>query len=343
MKTGRPEILSAVFPAVPVAILLALCGKQWFGPFAFLFPVPLLILFFSVSRERFTLALSLTLVLDFIINMAQAFANVGSDRTGVMVVAFFGSVVFFVPLFWFSIPGSMKIRYRLVLAGSTACVLYLIFFIYFDTGARMVELIRTLVQDTVNAFYTVLPENFEADSIRALLTPDKLFARVWETVLMTMLPSLMLFFAIPLLMAHKLSSLMQGSLTKTFSPVNYYNDPFLFLPLCVLLTALLLCRILGFYIAELLLWNATLVIAMLFFVQGFGILRFFLNRLIRKTGIRMLWVTLIVLLLVAANGWVFFALGVSTVGVVELFVPLRRRFTNIDTADPTPGDGGDHN
>ena len=159
----------------------------------------------------------------------------------------------------------------------------------------------------------------------------------------TVLPLCVLLYAFGYAIASGIASVIRRDRSIRFSAKLFYVDYVMFIPLVVSMTGVISGKLFRVDWLWTVSWNALIASGLFFMVQGYGILSFFLQRIRVKMNRFLYFLITFGLVLFALEGWPVLLGLLLIAGVVELFVPLRARFVNKDVADPTPGNGGDHN
>jgi len=129
--------------------------------------------------------------------------------------------------------------------------------------------------------------------------------------------------------------------SKTGTLLAFHVYPIVIWVFSAALFLVVLFRITGFQIPEIILWNILVLCVILYFAQGLGILQFFLARPLMPPFLRFfLFVILIVLVFSPVLNAVFFA-GIILLGIAENWAPFRTPKNN--GSPSTPGAGGIRN
>ncbi len=329
--------MSQSVPAVLASGLMAVACIHWLPVFSFFFSVPLFVLYFVRERKIFMVSVVTAFVLDSVVSLVTVSWGGNPLSLSTAASAVLGSLFFIVPLLFMTAGNTVRIRYRLSLAGLSASLAWVLFFLLTDSGASLETLLRELSASSANMLYEMVPEGFERATFMAQLTPERLFTIVRDALLFSVLPVCILMYATSCRVAAFIVRIMRKGSGPSFRASSFFNDFFLFYPLVTGMCGIMAGKMTGNRILSILSWNVTLAAGLFFVLQGYGILQFFVGLLQKKTRSRFFMVFLFMTLLLLLNGWMVFLGCLLVAGVVELFVPLRTRFDNKDSTDPTPG------
>lgn len=315
---------------------------QWLPVLSFFFAVPLCVLFFSTERKTFVFSVLITFILDSIAALGMMMTQKAVISTESFITAWVASAFFILPLLCLALPSSIRYRYRIALSGIIAAASWVGFFALTDAWLLITEMLHQLTGETASMMYSMIPEGFERTAFQAQMTPEMMYSMTVDFLLYSIVPLCVFMYTAGFRIAHAIAGKKTNYRANAFRAIGFYNDFIVFLPLVLGMIGITIGRLLvnrylmGFS------WNIALAAGLFFMYQGFGILSFFLGKLRKKTRFNFLFGILFVAVLFLSNGWLFFLGSLLIAGVVELFIPLRLRFDNNDTVDPTPGHDGDH-
>lgn len=324
---------------VAVAALATVTCLHLLPVLSFFFAVPLFVLYFTQESRAFVLSTLFIFVLNALVTFAAQSIG-GGPTLANFGYAVAGSVFFILPVFAALVPG-VRLRYRVSIAGLLASLSWTVFVLASGSVPELAATVRGLSDETLNMLYQMIPEGYERASVQASITPDGFYRMLSSFLLYCVAPAGIVLYSLDCRLALLIVCRGRRRCHPAFRVAFFSVEPVLFAPLVLGMAGIMIGKLAGNAALSVLSWNLALSAGLFFVVQGAGILFFFLGVLRRKTGLRALPVALIAFILFLPGGWLFFFTGLLIVGVVELFVPLRARFDNKNSADPTPGNGVD--
>ena len=342
INTGSREKKLASFPAVIGTALITVTCLHFLPVLFLFFSVPLVILYFRANTYTYLFSVFFTFILSVFFSVITILPLKLPFNFDTVLLHVFGSSIFILPLFCLVLPEKVRFRYRIALAGMLSSIFWAFLFLYSEAGPLLIELLRNLSNQTADLLYSMLPEGFDRTTFMVQTNPDFLFSRFLDSLMFTIMPGFIGMFAFGCFIGVFIASKIRGSVVTLLNLRLFFNDFFMFYPLVGGMVGVIGGRILDSRLITVVSWNIGLSAGMFFILQGAGLLRFFMSLLRKKTGKRHFLGFLLFVILLAFNGWLFFLGGLLIAGVVELFIPLRKRFDNNDIIDPTPGRGNDH-
>jgi hypothetical protein len=288
----------------------------WMLKMPFLFAIPLFLLFFTRERRDFNRAVLLSAVFTVVLTVPLYLASGGSTFKG-----FLGGLV--IPLlltaslFWLN-GTVLRLRYRIALMGIIPSLALLPFI--FSEGIRdeLVEVMYSLVNTLSSEVYAAAGIHFSPDMV------DSLFTYVMTVMLNGYCLTFICIYLVNWFFAGLLSWFRRGRLPGSFYPEGFYNDRRLAVPLGAGIAGIIAGLFSDSAIVSVISWNVTLCTAVFFAVQGTGIVRFMLIRIMPRAGFfRFVLPVLLVLLTIR-----FFLPAVCflvLIAVAELWVPIRQK------------------
>jgi hypothetical protein len=335
--TGRREGSTRLPPAIFFAAIATAFCLQLLPMLSLLYSVPLFVVFFRHRRSDFALSVVLACILDialgfFLLALHRLSAGVSSISS-----AFAGSLFFILPLLAMLLPDTVRLRYRVALAGLLTAAFWSFYIFSSGSSAVITDMVHEMAREVSAMLVPYIPGGYEGAVLGVTFAPDALYDMMITVLLYSVLPTPVIMFTLCAAIASRVSS-RPGKDAARFSLLErFYADPLLFFPLVGGMCAIMAGTIFDSRMLLVVAWNVSLTAGFYFLLQGLGV-SFFLIRLIqRKIRFIRFWFFLM-FFLVAMNGFLpHIALLLLIVGVLELFVPIRLRFINTDTADPTPG------
>ena len=316
---------------------------RWLPMLVLFFSVPVFVAYFTLGKRAFFYSVLLAFAMDIAVSTVTLFAQVHSFDGASFGYSALQSAFLFFPLLFLLVPGKLRIRYRVLLSGIAAAAAWLFLIAGTGAGAILMKLLREITADTASVLYGMIPEGVDRAAFQAQLSPDDLYSITVQVLSCTVLPLCVSFYAFGYAIASGIASVMKRDRSIRFSAKRFYVEYVMFIPLVVSMSGVISGKLFRVDWLWTLSWNVLAASGLFFMVQGYGILSFFL-RLVRPRMNRFLYFLITFgLVLFALEGWPILLGLLLIAGVVELFVPLRARFVNKDVADPTPGNGGDHN
>jgi hypothetical protein len=325
--------------AVAAAALATVACLHLLPVLSFFFAVPLFILYFTQESRLFMIYVVIIFALNAFVTFAlQSFGGAPTLANFGFSVA--GSAFFILPVLASVLPG-VRLRYRVSIAGLVASLSWTVFVLASGTVPELAATIRSLSDETLNMLYQMIPEGYERAKFQASLGPDSFYAMLSSILLYCIAPAGIVLYSLNCRLALLLVCRTKRQSHPAFKVAYFSCEPILFLPLVLGMAGIMIGKLAGHTVISVLSWNLAISAGLFFAVQGAGILFFFLGLLRRKTGLRALPVALLAFILFLPGGWLFCFTGLLIAGVVELFVPLRARFDNKNSVDPTPGNDTD--
>jgi len=330
-------------PAVFIASLITVVCIHWLPLFVLFFTVPLFIVFFIKGKQVFSLAVLVSFILDcittIILSIIQGPKLSFSD--GLLVVLQSGFIL--LPLLCMLFPETVRIRYRLFIAGAISAIAWCFLFVSTDMGKTLTDAMHSVINDSAPMLYSMVPEGVERTTFQEQMSPDKLYAMIMQVLSYSVLPLCVCLYAVGALVSSGITSMIKRSRQCRFNVSFFYVEYFVFLPLIFGMCGIIASRFFQIGKLDILFWNVFISAGLFFLLQGYGIMIFFLNRMKSRIGRILFPLFLLTFFLLIMNGWIIVTGALLILGVVELFVPLRSRFNNKDIIDPTPGRGNDQN
>ena len=316
---------------------------RWLPMFVLFFSVPVFVAYFTLGKRAFVLSVFLAFAMDLAVTVVMLVAVTQSLDGAAFAFSALQSVFLFFPLFCLLVPGKLRIRYRLLLAGTAAAFAWLFLITGTGAGATLMKLLREITADTANMLYAMIPEGYERTAFQAQLSPDALYAMMIQVLSCSFLPLCVVLYAFGYAIASGIASVMKRDRSVRFSAKFFYVEYAMFIPLVVAMSGVISGKLFRVDWLWTVSWNVLITVGLFFMLQGYGILSFFLVRIRSKMSRFLYFLITFGLVLFALEGWPVLLGLLLIAGVVELFVPLRARFFNKDVANPTPGNGNDHN
>lgn len=303
--------------------LLTVSLFRWFYSFAFLFPLPLCIVYFVKGNKVFIRSLFTTLCVSIILVLIL------DAPFDIYSIVMYG--VFLLPLLWLDtrIIPVLRIRYRIVLIGITASLLFLPVLYLSGIGNDFTKAIEILVNNMI----TQIPALAAVDGAQTapLISFD---TNAFITYMITfVINSYMLFFIILYAFSWRFAgmcvSFFKYKIRSYFSLDKFYNEKWLLLPLAVSIAGIIIGLITSNSPISIISWNIALVCVFFFTVQGVGISIYFVQKIQPISFFaRMLRFFLIFMLIIMSMTYIQFALCILVgAAVLEYWVPLRKRDT----------------
>jgi len=331
-------------PAVFIASVITVVCIHWLPFFVLLFTVPLFIMYFLKGKQVFGLAVLVSFLLDCIVTITLLILQGSKLGFSNIFIVVFQSGSILLPLLCMLFPGTVRIRYRLFLAGAISTLAWCYLFICTDMGKLLTGAMRSVIDDSVPMLYSMVPEGVERTALQEQMSPEKLYTMMMQGLSYSVLPLCVILYSAGALVASLIAGLMKRSHEYRFTVSGFYVEYFVFLPLMFGMCGIIALHFVQAGKLDILFWNVFISAGFFFLVQGYGILIFFLNRMKNRFGRILFPLFLLSFFLLIMNGWIFITGALLILGVVELFVPLRSRFNNNkDIIDPTPGRGNDQN
>lgn len=342
VESGSPE--KAARPSLGIfASLATVALLQWIPLFSFFFSIPLFILYFLGDKKRVLIAICITFIINALVSIIMMLFSKINVNLEVLLTSLLSSAFFILPLFCLYMPDKIRFRYKIGCAGLLVAVSWTLFFMYTDAGKELTTLLHELSDKTTNILYLMVKDGFERTAFRAEFSPEMFYLILFKTLLFSILPVCISMYAISCKIALSIVRKTQKKIIlPLFAVVSFYNDFVLFLPLIFGMAGIIFGKFFDNFYMTVMYWNLTLGIGLYYVLQGFGIFFFFLHKLRSKTGLHPIIGYIFILAMFLFNVLPYFLGCLLIAGVVELFVPLRMRFNNIDTIDPTPGRDSDH-
>ncbi len=309
---------------VLVAAVLVFISTELLPVLLLLFPLPLFYVLFAHGRRSFVVALALSYVSGVVYSllvMSRSFND-----------AIFSPVFLFAPLAFFAVADKntgFRSLYRLL---CSALLFAFIWFIFVTSSGFLKEL-DDLILSTSETVYRLTNE-MTAEGSRAfkgeMLSAAQLYDLLWNTLLYSLMPMALVMYAFSWRTGRSLACRIQKLKHLRYSLADFYcGRHMVFLAafgmVCIItgrLTTLRLFLILG--------WNLLVSASFIFVLQGAGILQCIL-RFLRSTGRRIPRIPLFLFVVFTVfYGWPVFLIALLIVGVLECFIPLRKRFINTE-------------
>lgn len=341
INTGSQEKFLGAFPTVLGASLITIALLQWLPVLSLFFAVPLYIVFFTSEKNTYIFSVFVTFLLDALVSIGTLVLKNVSLSSSLVVTAFLGSAFFILPMLCTVFSTKIRYRYLLGISGFISAVCWAFFFVGTEAGSSILSVIRQLSDESVSLMYTMVPEGFERETFRAQFSSDSLYSMILDTLLYSILPVCIGMYAISFRIAEGISCKILKTKKHVFNVLHFYNDFLLFVPLVCGMSGIITGKLLDNKYVTIVSWNITLAAGLYFTLQGLGIFFFFTQLIRKRKGFNPFFGIFLILILFLLNGWLYFLGSLLIAGVVELFVPLRMRFDNTDTTDPTPGRGSD--
>ena len=340
-NTGDTAKAHGSLPFCCLAALVTVSAMQWIPVLSMFFAVPLFVVYYSYGKGSFVF----TTLFSFIAGVASslvAFLLKGSlpDQgfTGALVAA---SGFMLVPLLVVAFPGTLKLRFRVLLAALVSSLAWAWLFLATPEGKVLDGLIREFSSELSGMLANGLPEGYDKDIAASSFSPDGVYGSFREALLYTFFTGTFCLYASAAWIARSLVARFGKRGVRPFRVAYFSVEPFFFFPLVIGMCGAIANRFSPSPVLSAVSWNLALSSGFFFALQGMGILSVTLAWLRARKGVPMalLIAGLVVICLV---GWVYLIGLLLVAGVVELFVPLRARMLNKDAVDPTPGSGGEN-
>lgn len=311
-------------PAVLVAAVLVFISTELLPVLLLLFPLPLFYVLFSHGRRSFVLAL----ILSYVSGVAYSLLFMSRSFND----AVFSPLFLFAPLVFFAFPGKntgFRALYRLLCAA----LLFAVIWFVFVTSSGFLKELDDLILSTSDTVFRLTNE-MTAEGGRAfgreILSAAQLYDILWNTLLYSLMPMALGMYAFSWRVGRSIACRIHTLSHLRYSLADFYCGRHMvylaaFGMVCIVtgrLTTLRLFLILG--------WNLLASASFICMLQGAGILQFML-RFMRSAGRRIPRVPLFVFAAFTVfYGWPVFLLALLIVGVLECFIPLRKRFINTE-------------
>jgi hypothetical protein len=329
------------FPVVLLCALIAIACLQWLPAFSFFFAVPLFVLYFLYGERYFAYSVAFTFCSSILVSVLTMIVFREPLDAGSIVSACAGSGFFLLPSLFVLGPRTLRVRYRIVLAGLACAAAWALFVMNAEVRNALTGFMKDISSETSKLLCANLPDGFEADQLRVQFSPDALYTMISDLLLFTVIPTCVLMYAVDFMIARFVARKISRYSVPAWRISAFYADFAVFIPLVVGMCGIMLARLLDNKVLAVLSWNAALVAGIFFLAQGTGILDAYLQYLARIRRISPLGTILFLAIFFFLGGWIFLVLVLLIAGVVELFVPIRARFSDKGIVDPTPGRGID--
>lgn len=329
-------------PAMLIASATVVACLQVLPVLAFFYSVPFFLMFFSYEKKAFGYTVVFSCVLNAIsAALLLAISPIGL-ASGVIVNIVAGSALFILPLLVLIAPFTCRLRYRVAIAGMLTSVLWVLFVYASSSDAVITGMLRESSKEVSAMLVPYIPSGYEGAVLGMQLSPEALYEMMLSVLLNSVLPIPVVMFTLCAAIGSRLSSGKRKVINRLTDISRYYADPFLFFPFAAAMCGIIAGKLSETKGLSIVSWNVALASGFYFFLQGAGILSFFVKMLRGKFRLIRFWF-FITCTIVFLNGFLpQFAMLLLIVGVVELFVPLRARFTNTDIVHPTPGSDSDN-
>jgi len=303
--------------------------------------VPLFVVLLTRGVPFFVGAVVLTFAVDVLVSLVALAGSPGIvffDATRSVILL---SACMAFPVLGMIFPFVKKVRYRLALSGSLLATVSLIAFFATKDAFGVTDMIRLTSDATAQALAGLFKTGTDVSALSAQPNADDIYRLSVRVLSSSLYPMCFAMYAIGYAIAASIASAATKRTSLRFRSVFFYNDDWLFLPLVGGMVCVIIGRFIDIGYLEIVAWNALLLSAVFFAVQGYGIFSFLFERLRLRVGKGAFLFISLSMIVLAFELWPIFVLGALIAGVVELFVPIRARFNNKDVVDPTPGNGGD--
>jgi hypothetical protein len=339
--TGNQTKAARPLFAACVASLIAVVAMQWLPVFAFFFPVPLFAVYFVYGKKPFMFSVAFALIAGVASSFIALLLHGSVPDSGMIWAMIAGSALFLLPLALVLLPDTIRFRYRVSAAGLACAILWAWVFLATPAGKELADYLKEMSSEFSTLLTKGLKDTYEDNKYRAAMSPDALYSMVKHIMMYTMCPIFIVVYALSAWIALALCRSFKRTKFPAFRAMSFYVEPFLFFPLVIGMSGIIVDHFAGNSVLATISWNLVLSSGLFFLFQGFGILQSILAFLGRKRKLPLFVIFLLLLPVIIFNGWIVLCGLLLIAGVVELFVPIRARFENKDVADPTPGNGGD--
>jgi hypothetical protein len=246
-----------------------------------------------------------------------------------------------VPLLVVAFPGTLKLRFRVLIAALLTSLSWVWLFLATPEGKVLDGLIRELSTELSVMLTNSLPEGYDRDIALSSFSQDGVYGSFRDALLYSFFTGTFCLFASAAWIARSLVARFGKRAVAPFRVVFFSAEPFFFFPLVIGMCGVIADRFAPSPVLSAVSWNLVLSSGFFFVLQGMGILSVTIAWLRARMGVPTILLALgIVVVCLLAWGLLIGLLLVA--GVVELFVPLRARMLNKDAVDPTPGRGGEN-
>lgn len=327
--------------AVLAASIVALICLNLLPVFALFFSVPFFVLFFSAKKRLCAISVIVAFVIESAISFAILLQQPGLHHASELLSSCIGPATIMFPLLVMLLPWKLKLLYRIGIVGVVSGICCALFFLVSGETSAVIIMLRD-VSEKISAFLVQnVPAGYEGAVLKSKFSSGSVYTIMVNAILYSILPFPVVTYTICAGLGYKIASWAGKSNRQLKGLSSFYNSSFLFVPLVAGMCGIMAGYILKISQVSVVSWNISLLAGFYFVLQGMGILLFFLGLLRRKTGRRPVLPFLLLVLLLITGGLPYFIGILLIAGVVELFVPVRSRFDNKDTVDPTPGRDSD--
>jgi hypothetical protein len=339
-RDGPGEGIVRFLPVAAASALASVSMMRLVPALAFLFAVPLFFAFFRFGKRAFAISVALSFILDFAAGTVLGAIAGGQFSRASIPVMLAGSAFFTFPLLTLALPERIRARYRVALVGILTSTLWIAFL--FATGNQSVvtDFLRATADEVSEAFKPYIPSGYDGALLGIRFSPESVYDMLLKVTLYTAFPMPVIAFTLNAAIARRVSDAMRGIGPSAVDLAFFRVDPFLFYPFAAGLCGIMAAKLFDLSALAILSWNVTLLSGFYFLLQGLGIFRFMGAVLSRKARMARFFAFLFIVLAIFAGFLPHFAVLLTIVGVLELFVPMRARFLHTDADHPTPGPGG---
>ncbi len=337
---GPGEGIVRFLPVAAASALASVAMMRLVPALAFLFAVPLFFTLFRFGKRAFAISVALSLVLDFAAGMVLRAVAGGRPDAASIPVMLAGSAFFTLPLLALALPERVRLRYRVALAGILTSTLWISFLFATASQSVVTDLLRATADEVSNAFKPYIPQGYDGALLGIRFSPESVYDMFLKVTLYTSFPLPVIAFTLNAAIARRVSDAMRGMGARAVDLAFFRVDPFLFYPFAAGMCGIMAAKLFAVEALAILSWNATLLSGFYFLLQGMGIFRFMGAVLSRKARMARFFAFLLIVLAIFGGFLPHFAVLLTIVGVLELFVPMRARFLHTDADHPTPGPGG---
>ena len=340
VNTGSREGASRFLPVSVASAVAAVVCMRLVPVLAFFYAVPLFFALFRCGKRAFAFSVAIACALDALAGVLFFALSPAQPGSSPFLGVFAGSAFFLLPLLLVFLPASVRLRYRVALAGVATSLLWLAFIALTGSESAVTGLIRETATELSAAFKPYLPEGYDGAVLGIRFSPDAVYAMLLNVLLYSALPIPVIMVSIDAAFGARLGAGKDGEGKRLTDLSRFTADGFLFVPFAGGMCGIIAGKLLAARALTVVSWNVALVTGFYFFLQGAGILAFFNGLLTRRRRLMRVWSFLLIVLVILYGFLPYLAVLLLIVGVVELFVPLRARFEHTDADHPTPGPGG---
>jgi len=330
-------------PAVFISSLITVACIHWLPLFVLFFTVPLFIVFFLKGKQVFGLSVLVSFIIDCITTVLLSIIQGSKLNFSDGLLIAFQSGFILLPLLCMLFPETVRIRYRLFVAGAISALAWCFLLLSTKMGKTLTDAMHSIINESLPMLYSMVPEGVERTTLQEQMSPDKLYNVMMQGLSYSVLPLCVCLYTFGALVTSVITGMTKRLRQYRFIVSGFYVEYFVFLPLIFGMCGIIASRFFQIGKLDILFWNVFISSGLFFLLQGYGIMVFFLNRMKSRIGRILFPLFLFSFFLLIMNGWIILIGALLILGVVELFVPLRSRFNNKDIIDPTPGRGNDQN